>query len=89
MKTVKLSTKGRIVIPKDIRESHHLAAGTEFMIAFMGDEIRLKPIPAFPTTHAEEGMGFLARKERRSLSDEETEFAIGEMLKEADKATKP
>jgi len=89
METVKLSTKGQIVIPKDIRESHHLAAGTEFVIAFMGDEIRLKPIPVFPTTHAEEGMGFLARKGRKPLSDEETEFAIGEMLKEADKATKP
>ena len=89
METVKLSTKGQIVIPKDIRESHHLAAGTEFVIAFMGDEIRLKPIPVFPVTRAEEGMGILARKERKPLSDEETEFAIGEMLKAADKATKP
>ncbi|MHB1292540.1 MAG: AbrB/MazE/SpoVT family DNA-binding domain-containing protein [Sulfuricella sp.] len=87
MKTVKLSTKGQIVIPKNIRESHHLTAGTEFVIAFMGDEIRLKPIPVFPTTHAEEGMGILARKERKPLSDEETEFAIGEMFKEADKST--
>lgn len=54
------------------------------MITFMGDEIRLKPIPAFPTTHAEEGMRVLARKGRKPLSDEETELAIGEMLKEAD-----
>jgi len=89
METVKLSTKGQIVIPKDIRESHHLAAGTEFVIAFMGDEIRLKPIPTFPTTLAEEGMGYLARKGRKPLSDDETEFAIGEMLKEADKTAKP
>jgi len=89
METVKLSTKGQIVIPKDIRESHHLAAGTEFVIAIIGDEIRLKPIPAFPASNAEEGMGALARKGRKPLSDEETEFAIGEMLNEADKATKP
>ena len=89
METVKLSTKGQIVIPKDIRESRHLAAGTEFVIAFLGDEIRLKPIPVFPTTHVEEGKGYLARKGRKPLSDEETEFAIGEMLKEADQATKP
>lgn len=89
MQTVKLSTKGQIVIPKDIRESHHLTAGTEFVIVFMGDEIRLKPVPAFPTTHAEEGIGFLARKGRKSLSEEETEFTIGDMLKEADQATKP
>jgi len=89
METVKLSTKGQIVIPKDIRESHHLAAGTEFVIAVIGDEIRLKPIPAFPASNAEEGMGLLARKGRKPLSYEETEFAIGEMLNEVDKATKP
>lgn len=89
METVRLSTKGQIVIPKDIRESHHLAAGTEFVIAFVGNEIRLKPIPVFPTIRVEEGMGALARKGRKPLSDEETGFAIGEMLKEADRATKP
>lgn len=89
METVKLSTKGQIVIPKNIRESHHLAAGTEFLIAVIGDEIRLKPIPAFPASNAEEGMGILSRKQRKPLSDEETGFAIGEMLKEADQATKP
>lgn len=43
----------------------------------------------FTTTHVEEGMGFLDRKGQKPLSDEETEFAIGDMLKEADKPTKP
>lgn len=42
-----------------------------------------------PTTHAEEGMGLLAREGRKPLGNEETEFAIGDMLKEADKSTKP
>ncbi len=88
METVKLSTKGQIVIPKDIRESHHLSAGTEFTIAFVGDEIRLKPLPIFAATLAEKGMGFLARKNRKRLSEEETSLAIGAMLKEADQATK-
>lgn len=41
------------------------------------------------TTHVEEGMGFLDREGQKPLSDEETEFAIGDMLKEADKPTKP
>ncbi len=71
MKTVKLLTKGQIVIPKDIRESHHLAAGTEFVITFMGDEIRLKPIPVFPTTHVEEGMDFGDALHLAQSADEE------------------
>lgn len=88
MDTVKLSTKGQIVIPKDLRDAHHLFAGTEFAIAFVGDEIRLKPLPPFPATSAEEGKGLLAKRGRRPLSDEETDLAIGEMLKEEDEATK-
>lgn len=39
METVKLSTKGRLVIPKEIRKARHLAAGTEFVVSFVGDEI--------------------------------------------------
>lgn len=88
METVKLSTKGQIVIPKGIRESHHLSAGMEFSIAFSGDEIRLKPFPVFATTRAEEGMGVLARKVGKHIDEEETDSAIGAMLKEADEATK-
>ncbi|MGD9787043.1 MAG: AbrB/MazE/SpoVT family DNA-binding domain-containing protein [Sulfuricellaceae bacterium] len=88
METVKLSTKGQIVIPKNIRESHHLSAGTEFSIVFMGDEIRLKPLPVFAETHAEDGMGLLAREGRKQLSEEATDLAIGDMLKEADEASK-
>lgn len=46
METVKLSTKGQLVIPKEIRDAHHLAAGTEFAVSFVGNEIRLTPLPA-------------------------------------------
>jgi len=42
MQTGKLSTKGRFVIPNEIRKRHHLVAGTEFTISFVADEIRLK-----------------------------------------------
>ncbi len=88
METVKLSTKGQIVIPKEIRDIHHLSAGTEFVIAFVGDEIRLKPLPVFAATRVENGIGFLARKGRKPLNEQETDLAIGDMLKDADEATK-
>ena len=41
MEIVKLSTKGQLVIPKEIRKAHHLAVGTEFVVSFVGNEIRL------------------------------------------------
>jgi len=88
METVKLSTKGQIVIPKDIRENHRLPVGTEFSIAFVGHEIRLKPLPVFPATKVKEGKGLLARKGRKRLGEKATDLAIGAMLKEADEATK-
>lgn len=88
METVKLSSKGQIVIPKEIRESRHLAAGTEFIVSFLGDEIRLLPVPVFPRTRVEEAAGALAQSGRRKLTEEETESSIARMLLEADEASK-
>jgi len=39
VETVKLSTRGQLVIPNEIRKAHHLAAGTEFVVSFVGDEV--------------------------------------------------
>lgn len=88
METVKLSTKGQIVIPKNIRGSHHLSAGSEFLIAFVGDEIRRRPIPAFAASSMAAGKGLLARAARERLSEEAADLAIGELLKAADEASK-
>ncbi len=88
METVKLSSKGQIVIPKGIRESRHLAAGTEFIVSFLGDEIRLMPVPVFPRTKVEDVAGALAKPGRKRLTEEETDLGIAQMLQEADEATK-
>jgi len=88
METVKLSSKGQIVIPKEIRETQHLAVGTEFFVSYVEGEIRLTPAPVFPKTKVGDGLGMLARKGGRGLSEEETRRAIGGMLKERDAATK-
>jgi len=88
MDTVKLSSKGQIVIPKEIREAQQLAAGTEFFVTYVQGEIRLTPAPVFPKTKVKDGLGMLAKKGRRRLSDDDTRRAIGGMLKERDEATK-
>lgn len=88
MDTVKLSSKGQIVIPKEIRDAQHLAAGTEFFVSCIEGEIRLAPAAAFPKTRVVDGLGMLARKGRRRLGEQQTRRAIGALLKERDEATK-
>ena len=88
METVKLSTKGQIVIPKEIREAHKLTPGTQFLISFVGGEIRLVPAPVFPRIRVEQGLGILQKKGHKPLSEVETGRKIGKMLKASDKATK-
>ncbi|MDP3916657.1 MAG: AbrB/MazE/SpoVT family DNA-binding domain-containing protein [Nanoarchaeota archaeon] len=44
LETVKMSSKGQIVIPQDIREEIHVAEGTIFAIVGSKDTIILKKI---------------------------------------------
>jgi len=88
MDTVKLSSKGQIVIPKDARDAHQLAPGMEFSVLFVGDEIRLKPLPMYPPSTVAQGAGLLAKARRKPMSEEETALAIGDLLKQTDGASK-
>ena len=88
METVKLSSKGQILIPKEIREAHKLTPGTQFLISFVGGEIRLVPTPVFPRVRVEQGLGILQKKGRKPLNEADVGRRIGKMLKESDKATR-
>ena len=88
METVKLSSKGQIVIPKEIREAHQLIPGTQFYIFFVGEEIRLVPTPVYPRIRVEQGLGILHKKSRKPMAESEVSRKIGGMLKTSDKATR-
>ena len=88
MDTVKLSSKGQIVIPKGARDAHQLAPGMEFSVLFVGDEIRLKLLPMYAPTTVAQGAGLLAKARRKPMSEEETAFTIGDLLKQTDAASK-
>ncbi|NMC02992.1 MAG: AbrB/MazE/SpoVT family DNA-binding domain-containing protein, partial [Chloroflexi bacterium] len=45
MKTVTVSTKGAIVIPKEIREARGLYPGTRVQIVTYGDVTAIVPVP--------------------------------------------
>lgn len=88
METVTLSSKGQIVIPKALRDANHLDAGAEFIVSFAEGEIRLLPLPVYPPTRVEDGLGALARKNRSPLDEAQTEATIAALLLDDDTASK-
>ena len=88
METVKLSSRGQIVIPKDVRESAHLTEGMEFSVVYVDGQIRLTSVPMVTPTTYEEAAGCLYRPGRQPMSDAQQKAAIGRMLKARDNASK-
>ncbi len=88
METVKLSTKGQVVIPKEIREAGHLEAGMEFAIAFVDGKILMTPVPAVKPTTFQEVAGCLYRTGRKPLNEAQQKAAIARMIKARDDASK-
>ncbi len=50
MLTTKLSSKGQVIIPKEIRNRHHWEPGQELQAIDMDDGILLRPASPFPET---------------------------------------
>ena len=88
MDTVKLSTKGQFVIPKEIRKALHLTVGTEFAVSFVGNELRLTPLPMFPRTTVAGTAGLLAKRGQKAVSEAKTHTRVGKALKARDLATR-
>ncbi|MGA2120182.1 MAG: AbrB/MazE/SpoVT family DNA-binding domain-containing protein [Bryobacteraceae bacterium] len=76
METTRLSTKGQIVLPKDIRTSRAWGPGTEFTVEETGDGILLRPAALFPAADLEQVAGCL-RSGRKSKTLAQMRAAIG------------
>ena len=88
METIRLSTKGQLVIPNKIRKAHDLLPGTEFVVSLVGKEIRLTPVPPFAKRTALEAAGLLAKRGRKVASEKTTRAKIHQTLKARDAATR-
>lgn len=88
METVKLSSKGQIVIPKNIRDNLHLQPGTEFVISTTATGLTLTPTTLFPKVTAREVRGFLAKRGRRLPDDTDIKASIKARLKAQDDASR-
>ncbi len=76
MEITRLSTKGQIVLPKNIRTSRDWGPGTEFTVEETGDGILLRPTALFPETDLEDVAGYL-RSKRKSKTTQQMRTAIG------------
>ena len=62
MGTTRLSTKGQIILPKNIRVSRAWGPGTEFTVEETGDGVLLRPTGRFPAAALAEVAGCLRTK---------------------------
>lgn len=88
METVKVSSKGQIVIPKALRDSRRIHTGDSFIIMAVGDELHLKPAPSVGQSNLKAVAGMLHRPGTKILSDKQLEQRISSRLRDADKASK-
>lgn len=76
--TSRLSTKGQLIIPKEVRERHGWRAGSELLLVDRGDEVVLRSSVTVPETTLDDLVGCVGYEgPRRSLADMEEAIARG------------
>lgn len=88
METVKVSSKGQIVIPKSLRESHRIHSGDSFVVTSVGDELHFKPAPATGQSSLRAVAGMLHRPHAKKQSDKQLARHIAARLRDEDEASK-
>jgi AbrB family looped-hinge helix DNA binding protein len=74
----RLSTKGQLIIPKEIRERHGWTAGTELLVEDQGELVVLRRAEDLPPTTLEDLVGCAGYEgPARSLADMEAAIARG------------
>lgn len=88
METTSLSSKGQVIIPKAIRESHHWQPGTRFIIEETADGIILRTGKPFPATRIEDGLGCAGYKGAPKTLEEIEEALAADLRKKWQKEGK-
>jgi AbrB family looped-hinge helix DNA binding protein len=76
MNTIRLSTKGQIILPRNIRASRAWGPGTEFIVEETDDGVLLRPAVRFQESSLEEVAGCL-RSKRKPKTTAQMHAAIG------------
>ena len=76
-----LSSKGQVILPKEIRDAHHWRAGTQFIVENQGDSVILRPVPPFKPTRLEDVVGILRRPGQKPKTIAQMDAAIANEIK--------
>lgn len=76
--TTKLSTKGQLIIPKEVRDNLGWTAGTEIVVETERDRVVLRRVRTLPKTSLRDVVGCLSYEgPRKSLEEMEEGIAEG------------
>lgn len=68
--TTRLSTKGQLILPKEVRERHGWEAGTVLEVVERGDAVLIRPVETLPETSLKDLVGCTGyRGPARSLAE--------------------
>ena len=81
METTRLSSKGQIILPKRMRDSHHWTPGTDFSVEDTGEGVLLRPIKTGQATRLDDLIGSL-RAAGPARSIQEMDAAIESELRD-------
>lgn len=84
MEKTTLSTKGQIVLPKNIRTSHSWGPGTQFTVEANDEGILLRPVQRFPESDLDEVAGCLRSKHKAKALSEMQEAILREVSRRHD-----
>ena len=77
MGITRLSTKGHIVLPKNIRDAKAWKPGTEFYVEETADGILLRPTPRFAESALDEIVGCLRSKHKKTPTQMDAAISEG------------
>lgn len=86
VETTKLSSRGQVVIPEEIRERLHMVPGTKFVVIGQGDTIVLKSISPPPMSRFKQLLSEATQAAKKAgLKKSDVEEAIKAVRREKSK----
>jgi AbrB family looped-hinge helix DNA binding protein len=85
METTRLSSKGQLILPKAVRDSHNWSPGTEFAVEEVEGGVLLRPLKPFPATTLTDVIGCTGYQgPAKSLDEIESAIERGVRARRAD-----
>lgn len=88
MEIVKVLSRGRIVIPKLLRDSQRIFAGDRLVVWVVSNELRLKSMPSIRPSTLKSVAGMLHRPGAKAPSERKLNQRITKRLRVEDKASR-